>query len=375
MQLHAADLPATDVPSEAPGAGHSQAPTDVRFAVLRRRNIYILPTRQGVAFGAVLLLMLLGSVNYNNGLGYALSFLLASLVLVSLIHTYRNLAGLGLRLTAGPAVFAGGVASFELIVDNRGQPQRPAILLRLRPQEPRPGGLDTALLTSRERRRAVKNWRDTRHRSDTLLEVDIPPDSLQRIPLPVAAKVRGWLAAERFVIASRYPFGIFRAWSTPKAAARCLVYAKPAPPRPLPPAQGGSVSNEGRHGRGREDFSGLREYRHGDSPRRIHWKALAREQGLLVKQFEGGMPAQLRLRWRDTVGPTEVRVAILTRWALDADSAGHQFSLELEDEHINAKPSGGSAHLGAVLAALATFRLPSSSSLTASKQGLWSGGV
>ena len=49
---------------------------------LERRRIYILPTRYGVIFAVVLFAMLLGSINYAANLAYAMTFLLAGLMLV-----------------------------------------------------------------------------------------------------------------------------------------------------------------------------------------------------------------------------------------------------------------------------------------------------
>ena len=92
---------------------------------LGRRRIYILPTRQGVGFALLLMAILLGSANYENGLGYVLTFVLASLALVSILHTYANLAGLRLRPAPAQPVFAGDPATFELVIDNRGgRPRR-----------------------------------------------------------------------------------------------------------------------------------------------------------------------------------------------------------------------------------------------------------
>ena len=42
--------------------------------VLNQRRIYIMPSRQGLAFVFVLILMLLGDINYNLSLGYVLTF-------------------------------------------------------------------------------------------------------------------------------------------------------------------------------------------------------------------------------------------------------------------------------------------------------------
>ena len=46
---------------------------------LSQRRVYILPTRQGALFGAALLLMLIGSINYQLSLGFILTFLLAGM--------------------------------------------------------------------------------------------------------------------------------------------------------------------------------------------------------------------------------------------------------------------------------------------------------
>ena len=54
---------------------------------IRRQKIYILPTRQGVVFAVMTFVLLLGSMNYSNSLGFALTFLLAGLGLVGMHHT------------------------------------------------------------------------------------------------------------------------------------------------------------------------------------------------------------------------------------------------------------------------------------------------
>ena len=46
-------------------------------ARLGRRYIYILPTGAGVLLGVVLMLMLLGALNYQNNLALLLTFLMA----------------------------------------------------------------------------------------------------------------------------------------------------------------------------------------------------------------------------------------------------------------------------------------------------------
>ena len=41
---------------------------------LTMRRVFILPTKAGLAFVGLLLIMLIGAVNYNLGLGYALTY-------------------------------------------------------------------------------------------------------------------------------------------------------------------------------------------------------------------------------------------------------------------------------------------------------------
>ena len=361
--------------AEALSADAMPAPGE-RFHVLRRRRIYILPTRQGTAFGGMLLVMLLGSANYNNGLGYALCFLLASLALVSLIHTYRNLAGLGLELRAGTPPFADQLARFDVIVDNRGQRERLALVMRCRPPSPPVASSESIGRGWRRWFRKARTPAQPAHAHDVLAQVDVDADSLTRVPLFLSpAGRRGWLSPERVVIATRYPFGLFRAWSVPRLDARCLIYPAPGGNRPLPSPAGGSRWQTGRERDGEEDFSGLREYRRGDSPRRVNWKALARERGLLVTQLDGGAPGVLTLRLTDTTGPLEQRISQLTRWGLDAHEAGCRYLLDLDGQLVGSRRGDtGVAHRDAALRALALYRAPATPSAPAG-DGAWTGGV
>lgn len=310
----------------------TDAVTTAGEVVLTRRRIYILPTRPGLAFSLVALIMLLGSANYGNSLGYVLTFLLGGLGLVSILHTYRNLAGLGVRPGKVKPVFAGETAHFGLCVDNRGGPPRQALVLRYAPG-------------AGERARRVPD----------VVSVDaVPEEGLHHVELPVPAQRRGWLRLGRVTVASRFPLGLFRAWSPVALESACLVYPAPAGTRKLPACAEDPVPRGGAHGSGREDFSGFRDYLPGDSPRQIHWKAVARGQGVPVKLFAGAGTTHLNIRWRDTAGPDiDARLGQLCRWVLEAESGSHRYSLELPGSSV---PVGsGDAHLHRCLKALALF--------------------
>ena len=85
---------------------------------LDRSRIFILPTATGLLFAVVLLVMLLGAINYANNMGYMFTFLLGSMALVSILHSYRNLAQLQFAAGRAEPVFAGERAAFDIHVGN-----------------------------------------------------------------------------------------------------------------------------------------------------------------------------------------------------------------------------------------------------------------
>ena len=88
---------------------------------VNRRRVYILPTRFGVGFGLLCLVMLLGAMNYANSMGFALTFLLAAIGLVSMHHTHAQLVGLRLVEIACDPVHVGADAALRLRVDQPGK--------------------------------------------------------------------------------------------------------------------------------------------------------------------------------------------------------------------------------------------------------------
>ncbi|WP_197722823.1 DUF58 domain-containing protein [Sulfurivermis fontis] len=295
--------------------------TETGPVTLDRRRIYILPTRQGLLLGAVLLAILLGAINYDNGLAFALVFLLTGLGVVSILHTWRNL--LGLRLEAGrcPAVFAGETARFPVGVHNDGGEVRPAVILQ------------------------------AAHGSEAM--ADMGPGT-QWVELARPAPRRGRLPLGRITVATRFPLGLFRAWSPLELAMDCLVYPAPAPQRGLPPDQPGTAGSGGERGQGHDDFAALRPYHAGDSLRHVHWKAVAREQGMHTKQFAGEAAQELWLAWELLPGVApEARLSRLCRWVLEADAAGLAYGLRLPDRTI--APDFGPAQRRRCLEALALY--------------------
>ena len=294
---------------------------------LVHRRVYIVPARLGWYFAATLLVLLVGSINYALSLGFALTFLLAGLGLAGMVHTARNLARIAVSAGRAEPVFAGESAQFRLFLDGRAAFDRPAILVR-------------------------------HLGSGSQMVVDVPPRAVAEVVLSVPAPRRGWQTLGRVMLETRFPIGVFRAWSYIEPDARCLVYPRPER-SPLPPFSG-EASSGSQHtpATGSDDFAGLRTYQRSDSPRHVAWKAVARSDEMLTKQFAGEAAAEL---WLDAalLPPgldLEQRLSRLAGWVLAAERAGALYGLRLAG--IELPPGRGEAHCTACLQALALYQAP-----------------
>ncbi len=289
---------------------------------LVQRRVYILPTKRGLFFAVVAFVMLIGSLNYNNSLGYGLTFLLASLGIVAILHTYRNL--LHLRIDVGhiTPVFCGDIVRVPVILDNSHYSARYSIRLEFQNQP--------ALFT------------------------DVPANHWIRVEPTFISTVRGKHQLDRITLQTIFPLGLFKAWSYAQLDSQYLVYPKPDHQHELPRESLYHFNLTGDRGNGCDDFAGLRNYQQGDSLRHVHWKTFAREQGLHTKQFGGDRAEELWLDWETlTELGTEARLSRLTRWLLDADARQYNYGLRLPNQEI---PLGhGPSHRHRCLKALALF--------------------
>ncbi len=290
---------------------------------LTQRQIFIMPNRAGGVFAALLALILMVAINYQNSLAYALCFLLLSVFVVAILHTFRNLQGLVLSAGTGPAVFVGEQARFVVRLESAGKTHR-AIGLGWSKQD--------------------------------LHSIDVPAAGFCELELNLPTLVRGWLHAPRFGVESSFPLGILRTWSRLDLGQKVLVYPQPLEGE-LPTLV--SVLSDDReegmraHGQGVDDYQGLKVYQPGDSWRRLHWKAYSRGQGLLVKEFARLDGRELCLDFLALGGDVEQRLSRLCYWVLELSRRETAFSLRLPDQVLDS--DSGAAHGEACLRALALF--------------------
>lgn len=313
---------------------------------LTQRRIFILPTKQGVAFAFVLLLMLLGDINYNLSLGYVLTFLLAMMAVLSMLYAFRNLAHLEIRAGRVDAVFSGETAKFILHFNNRSKLSRYQLCLR--------GGNGETVGHP-----AAPSQRGPRKDVSNEVSFDAPAAQDNEVIFPLLAAQRGWLQTGRLKLYTEFPLGLFHAWSYLHFDTRCLVYPRPLGEAPLPLSN--SPDSTGKQAiAGDDDFAGLRNYVPGDALPRIAWKAFAGGRGLQVKQFSTPIGEEMRLDFFAAPDLTlEEKLARMTRWVLDAEAQGLRYGLRLPDSELPF--SRGMAQRDECLRRIALFNLPDSS--------------
>jgi uncharacterized protein (DUF58 family) len=284
---------------------------------LDRRRIYVLPTGFGLAFSALLFVMLLGALNYANNPALLLTCLFGAAGGTSLFVGFRVLNGLALTRVGAEECHAGSPLALH-VGFAPGSRARPGLRVRC-------GEFTDAFSLPRDR------------------ETDIV--------LAVPTSARGWLRPGRIRLWTDYPLGLFQIWSWVHPEGSFLVYPAIETPAPPLPSGEGFENDRSRAGSG-EDHAGLRDYRTSDPPRLIAWKASARQDALLVRDAEQRSSDALVLDYLALKGlDHEARIRRLTAWVLAAESARRSYLLRLPDGIFG--PGCGASQRQASLRALA----------------------
>ncbi len=287
---------------------------------LQQRHIFIVPTRTGIGYAVALLLMLLVAINYENSLAYALTFLLASLGLLTMFHTWRNLAGLTLSAAGSTPCFVGESGGYRLrLHSDKSDYQAIAV-----------------------------GW----HVKQLTL-VDVAHNSEQFVELSLLGQRRGWQQAPRLRVETHFPLGLFVAWSQVDLAQSILVYPQPLHDVVVATTGHGDEQNseQASLAAGVDDFQGLAAWQPGDSLRRINWKAWSKDQGLLVKQFTEQQGQPQVLDFAQVPGDLEFRLSVLCAQVLKVSQTDQPYSLLLPGQQIG--PDLGLEHRQQCLRALA----------------------
>ena len=291
--------------------------------VLRARRLYILPTRAGVTAGLLLFVMLVAGLNYANSLALLLTFILGGFVLVGMHECQRSLQGLELVQLQAADCHAGLASTLQLRFENSGRAARRAL--------------------------SARAAAEPATRFDIAAGAQLTVQLTQRFPR------RGRHQVERLELASTAPFGLFRCWCWLHLPLEVIVYPQPLGSRPLPPASAGRAALQAPSQlSGEDEWTSLRAWQAGDSPRSIAWKAYARGAPLMVGQYAGVVGTDHCLSFAGLESlETEARLSQLCVWVEDCVRSGAACSLRLPGVEV---PLGrGASHRRQCLRALALY--------------------
>lgn len=286
--------------------------------LIDRRRIYVLPTGFGLFVSALLATMLLGALNYNNNPALLLGFLLAAAAHNSLVRAHLNLSGVRLVSIGAEPVHAGEPLHLRLRLDAAPQRQRRGLGLYL-------------------------------GQAHTRIDIDDEHGAQAHLPHPTTR--RGWQRLDRIRLSTRQPHGFAVAWCWFWPDTRLLVYPALEPQAPPLPVDGGEGTLTRRRDLG-DELHHLRDYRSGDPLRQVAWKSSARNDRLLVREYEGNAGREVDLAWDRLAGlDAEARIRRLARWVVEAERHGLRYRLRLPGHSLG--PGHGPDHRHACLRALA----------------------
>jgi len=297
---------------------------------LNNRNIYIFPSKLGVAYiGFVVLLFILGT-NYQNNLILLFSYILASFFITVMLHTFFNLSGL--EITAED--------EYRLFSQQEGD-------IKLR-------------LLSDRNKNALSFSFDTNEylltdilRGNHVVHVDYSP------------KKRGLYNIERMKIVSQYAFGLFNCWSYLQFSSQIIAYPKPieitqsqfdhllslakqhqevSPASPLKTS--GYMQGD--------DFSELRRYQMGEPISQVAWKSVAKGQPWMSKHYESESSDKLVFSLNQISEPNiEIKLGILCFVLLSLQRNHIEYGLKLDN--VDVLPASSDEHLQRCLTLLAEY--------------------
>jgi uncharacterized protein (DUF58 family) len=283
--------------------------------------------------GFAWLLFVLGAMWYaassqNNAAVYLLLFVLTAVFLVSIPHTLINLAGVTVTLESVQPAFVGQEVSLPLEIMNASRATR--------------YGIELALSGSNRKRQRIDH---------------VPAHKAARVTLRYPARQRGEHKVGTLCLTSAYPLGFIRFLKRFASSHTYIVYPKPAGDVRLPssfvwPRDGRPLTEFGEG----DDFAGVRAYVPGESQRHIDWRAVARGQSLMTKQFAAEAEGVVYLDFSAiNSADVEEKLSQLTLWVIEAERARRPYVLRLPG--IEIPPGVGQSHFHQCLRALSLFEL------------------
>lgn len=176
---------------------------------------------------------------------------------------------------------------------------------------------------------------------------------------------RGHYASEGFRISTRFPFSFFKKSRNIYENREFVVFPELLPvKRPVIPLASQSLGRNERQRPGPGDeYYGLREFRQGDEPNRIHWKISARRGRRMVREFQRDTSNEVVLVLRNfydefaafSLADLEQAISITASLARKLMNQGFRVGLRTLDLSLN--PDAGRRQLLAIYRHLAELSI------------------
>lgn len=276
---------------------------------LNRKNLWMVPTSGGLWMFCFWLFLLLGAVNYQNNLGFMMVFLIASVGVLSILISFRNLSSRSLSVAKDQWLFAKTLGA-----------------LKLNTHSPRDSHqLSLSMLGQSQ------TWKRA---SSGSIELNWTPSN------------RGRVTLDQIEVGSLFPFGwlsVRTRWASP---GEVIVFPTPiaAPNSARLGGVGHSVGSQP------SDFD-LRPYRVGDRLNAVQWKYnRPYRQWLVSAPFASGDVDTID--WRSyNEFPAELAISYMTDRVLNCESREAPYKLVLPGTQLG--PDSGEGFLRECLTALA----------------------
>lgn len=304
---------------------------------LNSRNIMIYPTRFGLSYLAFVALVFLLGTNYQNNIILLFSYLLASLFISVMLHSFYNFSQLRFYSKAQQKQgYAGDELYFPIQIT------------------------------------ADKTHYDINlHFSDRSIhspceKVAQCQQGSHEVNLAYKSSKRGKHALGRVTIFSEYSLGFFKSKTILDFGQYAIIYPKPMSlnagqyQHSSPAGEPSIDSYQTSTIEGTDDFSELKSFVIGESKARTAWKQLAKGQGHYSKHYQ---TSQNQIKWLKLnempSNDIEMQLSYLSFLVNELTATNQAFGLalsaDLRNTSMNISPSVGYAHQQACLTALALY--------------------
>jgi hypothetical protein len=255
-------------------------------------------TMAGLLVGAGFFLVVATGLDIENTVTYQSFSLLLALLTLSVASCFFFRARFSARRILPRVGTAGQPLRYQVRINNLTPKAQSGLVVLENVVDPRPPFADWLAFQMAESRR-VRPFRMSQRRRRNPFRIAVAraaqiPSMEANGEIEISVELlplrRGILQLTGITVARADPLGLFRSFIKIPSAQTVLILPKryPLPPIALPGAmryQEGGVALAANIGRS-EEFVALREYRHGDPLRHIHWRSWAKVGKPIVKEFE-----------------------------------------------------------------------------------------